>query len=402
MTAQVAIFNLSGVAVASDSITTVSRDERIRTFSGAQKLFDLGANHRVVVMISGESRFMQVPYGVLLPTWRDTLTDPLPTITDYAEHFTSWLTQQTHLFDSDHQSSLWSWLLQDYYLAIRASIRRELHSRELTDLPWDDLSVSKVVTTTVERFITQLSVQEEVTDVDIAKDLAFVTESAEVISEAFEYVFDDTPRTIETDQVLLSELPPLLLAKQERWSLDSTVAIIGYGTNDTFPRHQTLELTGIVDNRLRYTRRPHNGTELSNRAIVAPFAQSEAIDTFLRAYNVDFPGIAHDRLDATLDAVLDLVQLTEEQLESVATIRSDAHKTLRRDIEDYSSERFISPMLATVESLPHGDMARMAEALVGIQALRAHSSDHQPSVGGNIALLTINPETGVTWHRHHA
>lgn len=85
MTAQVAIFNLSGVAVASDSITTVSRDERIRTFSGAQKLFDLGANHRVVVMISGESRFMRVHYSVLLPTWRDTLTDPLPNITDYAE-----------------------------------------------------------------------------------------------------------------------------------------------------------------------------------------------------------------------------------------------------------------------------------------------------------------------------
>jgi hypothetical protein len=56
-------------------------------------------------------------------------------------------------------------------------------------------------------------------------------------------------------------------------------------------------------------------------------------------------------------------------------------------------------MLDTIETLPPADLARMAEALVGVQALRAASTRRQPSVGGPIDVVVITRRHGVQWVR---
>lgn len=402
MTAQIAVFNLNGVAVASDSTATVGNSERTRTFSGAQKLFDLGQGHRAVVMSSGEARFMKVPYAVLIPKWRNTLAEPLPHIGDYAQDFLRWLPTQTHLFGVDGQDWLWRWLLEDYYLMVRNRLQRRLNERNLQDAPWDDLTVARVVTDTVLDIAETLETQDDLRDVDGAADDEFVQAQKDVIGSAFGGVFEDTPRTVAADQALKTRIPRLLLAKQEPWDVDSTVAFIGYGAEDTFPGHQVLEMTGMVNDQLRYWAWEPAGVHVQKASLVTPLAQSEAIFTFVRAYDSAFPTLSHDRLEAVGAAILDMHGLDDDERSTIREILEQGHQDLTNDIESHSWERFISPMLSTVEALPMAELARMAESLVGIQALRSHSSERQPSVGGAIALLTIAPDTGVTWHRRHA
>lgn len=402
MTAQIAVFNLNGVAIASDSTTTVSNPERTRTFSGAQKLFELGPGHRAVVMTSGEARFMRVPYSVLIPKWAATLQQPLPTVADYAREFRRWLPQQQDLFGPEEQEWLFRWMLEDYYLMIRSRVQRQLSEHGLSDADWIDPDVCRLVTEVILGHIEALDSKDALDEHDTASDDAYVEAHQELIATAFGYALDDVPHTLDADEALLHKVPRLVLSRQEPWNVDSTVAFIGYGAQDTFPGHQVLELTGIVDDRLRYCAWEPANTSVDRASLVTPFAQSEAIQTFLRAYNSAFPTLSHDRLEAVGQDILAIHNLDEDTQTVIRELLAQGHEDLTRDIESHSWERFISPMLNTVEALPIGELAGMAESLVGIQALRSHSSDRQPSVGGAIALVTIAPDTGVVWHRRHA
>lgn len=398
MTSQIAVFNLMGVAVASDSVTTVSKGREMRTFTGAQKLFDLGPDHKVVAMTCGEARFMRVPYTVLIPQWRNSLTGPLGSVEEYAQSFTSWLPQRRDLLSDEQQDEFFSWLVRDYYLSVRSSILRRIEEAELTEAPWDDPAVQRIIDDVVDGYRGGLNGCSDLEQLDAEADAAYVAAHQDRVKEAFEYAFDDTPRTVNSDAWLLGEVPRLVLCKSEDWSVDSLLAFIGYGSEDSFPGHTTLSLTGLVDDRVRFSRGNEGRVTVDGESLLTPFAQSEAIDTFLRAYNKNFPSICHSAIDSLLDEISIALDVDRESLNELG---NKAHEDMRDELDSWSRREFINPMLDTVGSLPPSDLARMAESLVGIQALRAHSTTQMPSVGGTIALLTITPEEGVTWLRRH-
>jgi hypothetical protein len=60
-------------------------------------------------------------------------------------------------------------------------------------------------------------------------------------------------------------------------------------------------------------------------------------------------------------------------------------------------ESFTSPMLDTIGALNLKDAADLAEALVGIQAMRANASPEPPGVGGFIESLIIDRFDGIRW-----
>lgn len=398
MTSQIAVFNLMGVAVASDSVTTVSKGRDVRTFTGAQKLFDLGPQHKAVAMTCGEARFMKVPYTVLIPQWRSTLNEPFATVEEYAESFLRWLPQRRDLLGQETQDEFFSWLVRDYYISVRSRILRHIEEAELTDASWDDPAVGRIVDEVVTGYLEALTRCGDLEEADVDADAAYVAANQDRVQEAFDYVFDDTPRTVNSDAWLLTEVPRLILSKAEDWSVDSLLAFIGYGAEDSFPGHMTLSLTGMVADRVRYSQWNKGRVTVDGESLLTPFAQSEAIDTFLRAYNKNFPGICHSAIDSLLDEISATFEMDREALTEVG---DRVHEQMSEELESWSWREFISPMLDTVGSLPPPDLARMAESLVGIQALRAHSTTQMPSVGGTIALLTITPEEGVTWVRRH-
>ena len=91
VTSQVAVFNMECVAVASDSVVTLSNASGDRTLPSSEKVFDLGDGHRVVVMFSGSAWFMGMPLAVLLGEWSASLVGPLANLPLYAGDFQGWL-----------------------------------------------------------------------------------------------------------------------------------------------------------------------------------------------------------------------------------------------------------------------------------------------------------------------
>jgi len=278
MTSQIAVFNLECVAVASDSVLTISNGRQERTLSSSEKVFDLGPAHKVVAVSSGEARFMKVPWTVLLREWQTQVTEPLATVVDYASDLVDWLAGQGELFTDQAQEEFYAWQLRDYYLSVRAHIRRELTSYDLQDAGWDDVSVQACVTEVVRGMVERLMGCADLDGIDAARDERLVAASETLIDEAFDYVFDDVPRTFEADQLLKSRVPALILAKDEPFSTDSVIALIGYGTGDLFPGHQVIEFHGLVGGQVRCHWWQASSVTPARSAAIVPLAQTDAID----------------------------------------------------------------------------------------------------------------------------
>ncbi len=70
MTAEIAILNKTGVALAADSAVTVSVDGGVKVFPSANKIFALSKFHPVGVMIYGASEMLDIPWETTIKTFR--------------------------------------------------------------------------------------------------------------------------------------------------------------------------------------------------------------------------------------------------------------------------------------------------------------------------------------------
>lgn len=399
MTAQVAVFNMQCVAVASDSMVTVTNGAAQRMLPTSDKVFDLGDGHRVVALSSGSARFMGLPIGLLVHEWAASLDGPLDKLEDYPVAFIGWLATRTDLIDTSTQDSHFAWQLRDYYGMVRSNVVDAIHEAGLSSAPWDDVSVHAVINRVVDTDIAAIRSQDDLPEINPRHDENYLNAHRETIEYSLLDTTEDMPITVDARWRLVNELPALILAKAEPWSRDATLAFVGYGGTETFPGQVTIILHGTVGDQIRYEEFNRGSITSQNQAFVAPFGQDEAIDTFVRAFNPEFLSLAHDRIDHLLTMV-DLSQMVLDTEESPADMARRMHDGLNEDFERLSRQRFISPMLDTVEALPPADVARMAESLVGVQALRSLSQHRQASVGGPIDVVLITRRDGVQWIRH--
>jgi hypothetical protein len=70
MTAEIAIFNKSGIALAADSAVTIGKK---KVYNSADKLFSLSKYHPVGIMIYDSASFMRIPWEVIIKEYRRSL-----------------------------------------------------------------------------------------------------------------------------------------------------------------------------------------------------------------------------------------------------------------------------------------------------------------------------------------
>src|SRR5690625_7609832 len=73
MTSEVVIMNKKGMSLAADSAITSGRDGIQKVYNSANKLFSLSGSHPVGIMIYGAASFMEVPWEVIIKSYRDHL-----------------------------------------------------------------------------------------------------------------------------------------------------------------------------------------------------------------------------------------------------------------------------------------------------------------------------------------
>jgi hypothetical protein len=98
MTAEVAILNKLGVALAADSTVTITTSNGDKTYNTTNKLFTLSKYHPVGIMIWNSTEFNTVPFELIIKEFRESLgKKSKATLGEYADLFIRHLKTRAHV-----------------------------------------------------------------------------------------------------------------------------------------------------------------------------------------------------------------------------------------------------------------------------------------------------------------
>ncbi len=90
MTAEIAVLNKHGVALAADSAVTIGENSKV--YNSANKLFQLSKHHPIGIMVYGNAEFMGVPWEIIIKQYRNVLDrKSFGALREYANDFFSYL-----------------------------------------------------------------------------------------------------------------------------------------------------------------------------------------------------------------------------------------------------------------------------------------------------------------------
>src|SRR5262245_38355492 len=98
MTAEVAVMNRIGVALAADSAVTIGREAN-KIYTSADKLFQLSDEAPIGIMVYGNANFVGVPWETIIKAYRSRLgSTRFDKVEEYGQHLISYLTNNADLF----------------------------------------------------------------------------------------------------------------------------------------------------------------------------------------------------------------------------------------------------------------------------------------------------------------
>jgi hypothetical protein len=232
-------------------------------------------------------------------------------------------------------------------------------------------------------------------DVDVGQ---YLSDNADTLDQVREWVFDDTPRT-EAGDANLTKIARELISADEPFSRDATLVFVGFGDKEIFPASQEVTFRGILAGKVRSSSAECRSISSEDAASISPYAQTEAVNTFLRGYNPSFLEAAHKRIDLLVESLGPRDPATTPPPDDSDPV-STVHAALNDDFETLSWTTFIEPLVETVAGLPAAELARIAESLVGLQVLRQLTQAETETVGGPVDVALITRDHGVSWVRH--
>ena len=70
MTAEIAVLNKHGLALAADSAVTIGAEDRNKIYNNANKLFALSKYHPVGIMVYNSASYMGIPWETVVKSYR--------------------------------------------------------------------------------------------------------------------------------------------------------------------------------------------------------------------------------------------------------------------------------------------------------------------------------------------
>jgi hypothetical protein len=123
VTAEIAIMNREGIALAADSAVTMREGQFEKVFTSANKIFALSSQHPVAAMIFGNAAFVGIPWEPIIKVFRNRLGKRAHrTVKQYAQEFLRFLRQQNVALPKQYQDAL----CQQHAAATLMSLRNRI------------------------------------------------------------------------------------------------------------------------------------------------------------------------------------------------------------------------------------------------------------------------------------
>jgi hypothetical protein len=384
MTAEIAILNQSGVALAADSAVTIGLNNNDRKiYNTANKLFMLSKFRPIGIMIYSNAKFMGLEWELIIKEYRKKLGNKkFDKLVDYYHDFISFIETTTIFSDDLKENELNKHILGTLSMIqskIEKSWKEEINKKECID---DDEAI-KIINDTIDSIILGTK-NDLLLKID---EKSFIEKYDSKLNENIDSQFREITEEIKNK---LKVLIYHNIASLTYYKNYSGIVIAGYGDNEIFPSIISLLCKTIIPDAFVFQKDIEQSISREVNATIVPFAQSDMVKVFIDGIDPFFESFLSKELKIIWDSIRSIFPLAKEQTDSL-------EGKLNESLNEYKQKTFVNPILNIVGSLPKIDLAEMAESLVNLTAFKRHVSTDAETVGGPTDVALISKGDGFIW-----
>lgn len=408
MTAVVGILNKHAVAIAADSAVTIGGNGGRKIFNKANKVFALSKQHPVGIMIYNSASFMTTPWETIIKVYRKQLgSNSFPTLKEYEQDFISFIRAKHFYTNAEMQTNF----LESFALDIINSVINDIASQNkgLIESPSAESRAELLVIleTQVDNLIGIWSAQTEFCPefVDYTFEM-FIAYSNEIFVRINQLRFEVNGMVLSAGLLIkIKRVVYSILRAKEELSNFTGLIFTGFGEDEIYPQLVPINISIVIDNRLRFYVNENRAASISNsyNGAVCPFAQTDVIDTILTGIDPTLDNIYLNNFDALfkkynqaiLESIGDTNPLLTEQIQNLDT--SAIVKEFSALNQQIKRENHITPLMNAVSNLAKEDLSEMAESLIYLTYLKRRITFAEESVGGPVDVAVISKGDGFVW-----
>lgn len=408
MTAVVGILNKQAIAIAADSAVTIGGNGGRKIFNKANKVFTLSKQHPVGIMIYNSASFMATPWETIIKVYRKQLDNKsFSTLKEYEQDFIRFLREKEFYSDKDMQILF----LENFALDIINSVINDIAKQHkgLIENPSEQSRAKflEMIETQVDNLFKIWNAETDFCPefADYTFDM-FTNYSNQVFDKINKLNFIENGIAISAGLFLkIKQLVYVILRAKEELSNFTGLIFTGFGEDEIYPQLIPINISMVIDNRLRFYINQKRAASISNNnnGAVCPFAQTDVIDTILTGIDPSLDNIYSSNFDtlfkeynrAILNHVGNTNPLLSQQIQNLDTAAIvKEFNTLNQQIK---RENYIVPLMNAVSNLAKEDLAEMAESLIYLTYLKRRITFAEESVGGPVDVAVISKGDGFVW-----
>ena len=415
MTAELAVYNRSGIALAADSAVTTTNGFSEKIYNNADKLFELSKHHPVALMIYNNAGICGAPWELMIKAYRKSLNDKsFDFISEYAADFFSFVQSNQNIVTFDMQGKYFFSLFSD---AILPKLLKDVQDEDVAGF----IKINNAAPSFDEyhNFIEQRC-RRKFSEINENPFFDSFTQ------EDFELAFNelspityqlcalriqpniDTPETPYPES--LKEALALLLSsymcKENDLQTYSGIVFAGYGDEEFYPAIESHHIYGVYNGKIMKPSTKDKDNSGSSIGIF-PFAQEDEVHTFMQGCSQGIIKCVEDSVFGSLQKLkMEVTGLISAQHPSIpryeieaafdATIATTQGDTLEA-LQNHMTLNHVQKVLSVLGSLAKVDLGYMAESLVNLTAFKRKVSNDSDSVGGPIDVAVLSKGDGFVW-----
>jgi hypothetical protein len=410
VTAVVGILNKHAVAVAADSAVTIGDSDNHKIFNKANKVFMLSKYHPVGIMLYNSASFMATPWETIIKVYRKQLGEKnFPTLKEYQENFLEFLKTKKYFTDEEMQNIYFGDFVLNFLKSIISTINKiDPEIIEKITLPEYHAKFIAFLESEVDKFIKRF----ELHTLDCLPDYVdyafedFLTFSETKIENINQLYFFKNGITLDLSLILkIKKVIYEILRSEETICNFTGLIFTGFGEDEIYPQLIPINISMVVDNRLRYYIDKNSTASISNNisGAIRPFAQTDVINTILQGIDPNLDVIYSQNFQKTLqkynETIVEALSSTNPVLGKVISELDTKVVIDELDKINYQikREKYINPLMNAVSFLSKEDLAEMAESLIYLTYLKRRITFAEESVGGPVDVAVISKGDGFVW-----
>jgi hypothetical protein len=407
MTAEIAILNSSGIALAADSAVTIGKQ---KVYNSANKLFALSKYQPIGIMVYDSADLMQIPWEIIIKEYRMELgEDCFSTLEEYAKHFWEFLRTNNKVIPDNNKEQYVDAIAYNYldiiYTELERKSEEEIKTTQQTTFS-KSLSILKSIIDDHQGIIVKTEFLPDFNEDDAT---AFVEGHNGLLDKVIDECLGELSNLLDNNYKSILKKSISYLFLKTKFTLRYTgVVIAGYGTNEMFPKIASYIVEGIVGDKIKkmFIEAKSNIQFDKFSTTIIPFAQDEMVWTFMSGIDPAINKFINSFLSDLFEkyplslhkAQLGIGEETINDLKEL--LINDGKKLLKgfeEELAEFKQQNSIQPIIGMVGVLPKDELAAMAESLVNLTVFKRKVSNTVETVGGPIDVAIISKGDGFIW-----